>query len=74
MQGSGSQVCLTSVNLQTGAPNISQTPAKTTKVIRAAELSSKIYLETEAGVDVYVNKLKEALLSAVRAGHIARVQ
>lgn len=56
--------------LQTGA---SQPPAKTTKVIRAAELSSKTYLETEADVDVYVNKLKEALLSAVRAGHIARV-
>lgn len=49
-------------------------PAKTTKVIRAAELSSKTYLETEADVDAYVAKLKTALLAAVHAGQIARIQ
>lgn len=49
-------------------------PVKTTHVIRAAEFSSKTYLETEADVDVYVQKLKAALLEAVRSGQIARIQ
>ena len=49
-------------------------PVKTTHVIRAAEFSSKTYLETEADVDVYVEKLKAALLEAVRSGQIARIQ
>jgi hypothetical protein len=49
-------------------------PVKTTHVIRAAELSSKTYLETEADVDTYIEKLKAALLEAVRSGQIARVQ
>lgn len=48
--------------------------AKTTRVIRAAELSSKPYLETEADVDAYVTKLKAELLEAVRAGQFARIQ
>jgi hypothetical protein len=48
--------------------------AKTTKVIRAAELSSKPYLETEADVDAYVAKLKAELLEAVRAGQFVRIQ
>jgi hypothetical protein len=60
--------------LQTGQPNVPVPVAKTTRVIRAAELSSKTYLETEADVDTYVAKLKEALLAAVRAGQIARIQ
>ena len=64
----------TTTPLQTGAPNVPQPPAKTTKVIRAAELSSKTYLETEADVDAYVAKLKTALLAAVHAGQIARIQ
>jgi len=59
--------------LQTGSANL-QPPVKTTKVIRAAELSSKTYLETEADVDAYVNKLREALLATVRAGGLARIQ
>jgi hypothetical protein len=50
------------------------TPVKTMRVIRAAELSSKTYLETEADVDAYVEKLKAALLEAVRTGQIARIQ
>jgi len=49
-------------------------PVKTTYVIRAAELSSKTYLETEADVDVYVEKLKAALLETIRSGRIARIQ
>ena len=57
---------------QTGSPNVP--PAKTTKVIRAAELSSKTYLETEADVDAYISKLKDELMAAVRAGQIARIQ
>jgi hypothetical protein len=60
--------------IQTGGPNVPPPPAKTTKVIRAAELSSKTYLETEADVDTYVAKLKAELLKAVHAGHIARIQ
>jgi hypothetical protein len=60
--------------LQTGAASVPQPPAKTTKVIRAAELSSKTYLETEADVDAYLSKLQAELLAAVRAGHIARIQ
>ena len=49
-------------------------PVKTTHVIRAAEFSSKTYLETEVDVDVYVEKLRAALLEAVRSGQIARIQ
>ena len=60
--------------LQTGQANVPAPVAKTTRVIRAAELSSKTYLETEADVDTYVAKLKEALLAAVRAGQMARIQ
>jgi hypothetical protein len=59
--------------LQTGSANL-QPPVKTTKVIRAAELSSKTYLETEADVDAYVHKLRQALLATVRAGGLARIQ
>ncbi len=60
--------------LQTGQPNVPALVAKTTKVIRAADLSSKTYLETEADVDAYVAKLKAELIAAIRAGHIARIQ
>jgi len=60
--------------LQTGQPNVPAPVAKTTKVIRAADLSSKTYLETEADVDAYVAKLKAELITAIRAGHIARIQ
>ena len=58
----------------TGQPNVPTPVAKTTKVIRAADLSSKTYLETEADVDAYVVKLKTELVAAIRAGHIARIQ
>ena len=60
--------------LQTGQPNVPAPAAKATRVIRAAELSGKTYLETEADVETYVAKLKAELLAAIHAGHKARVQ
>ena len=60
--------------MQTGQPNGPPPVAKTTRVVRAAELSSKKYLETETDVEQYVAQLKAELLSAVRAGQIARIQ
>ncbi|MFZ4482232.1 MAG: BREX system P-loop protein BrxC, partial [Rhodoferax sp.] len=60
--------------VQLGQPNVTVPAAKTTKVIRAAELSSKTYLETEADVNVFVEALKSELMAAVRAGQIARIQ
>lgn len=59
---------------QTGTAKVLQAPAKTTKVVKASEFSSKTYLETEADVDAYISKLKEELLAAVRSGQIARIQ
>ncbi|MDY7573079.1 BREX system P-loop protein BrxC [Actimicrobium sp. CCI2.3] len=60
--------------LPTIQPNAPTPAPKTTQVIRAADLSSKTYLETEADVDAFLSKLKQALLAAVRAGQIARIQ
>lgn len=58
-----------------GPGQTSEPPSvKTTHVIRAAEFSSKTYLENEADVDIYVEKLRAALLGAVRSGQIARIQ
>jgi hypothetical protein len=59
---------------QAGAGNVPQAPAKTTKVVKASEFSTKTYLETEADVDAFISKLKEELLAAVRSGQIARIQ
>ncbi len=64
----------TSKPSQIGAGNGPQAPAKTTKVVKASEFSTKTYLETEADVDAYISKLKEELLAAVRSGQIARIQ
>ncbi len=64
----------TSQPLGTGQANRPAPTPKKTKVIRAADLSTKTYLETEADVDAYINALKTDLLAAVRAGHIARIQ
>jgi hypothetical protein len=54
--------------LQTGQPNVPPPVAKTTRVVRAAELSTKKYLETEADVDVYVAKLEAELLARRACG------
>uniref|UniRef100_UPI004047A6D3 BREX system P-loop protein BrxC n=1 Tax=Mariniflexile sp. TaxID=1979402 RepID=UPI004047A6D3 len=59
---------------QPGTTSAPPAPAKTTKVVKASELSTKTYLETEADVDAYISKLKEELLAAVRAGQITRIQ
>ena len=48
--------------------------AKTTRVIRAAELSSKAYLETKEDVDAFVGTLKTELMAAIEAGQKTRVQ
>jgi hypothetical protein len=58
----------------TGTGIVPNAPAKTTKVVKASEFSTKTYLETEADVDAYISKLKEELLAAVRSGQIARIQ
>ncbi len=60
--------------LQTGKPNVPVSVPKITRVVRAAEFSSQAYLETEADVDAYLDKLKVELLAVVHAGHKARVQ
>ena len=60
--------------IQTDQANAPSVIAQTPRVIHAAEFSSKTYLETEADVDAYIAKLKDALLTAVRAGQIARIQ
>ena len=64
----------TSKPVQTGQPNVPTPVVKTTRLIRAADFSSKTYLETEADVDAFVVKLKAELMAAVRAGQIARIQ
>lgn len=58
-----------------GTAQVSQTIApKPAKVIRAADLCSKSYLETEGEVDDYLGKLKTELLAAIKAGQRARIQ
>ena len=61
--------------INVSAAQTSQTVApKPAKVIRAADLSNKSYLETEAEVEEYLAKLKAELLAAIRAGQRARIQ
>jgi hypothetical protein len=60
--------------VQVGSPNVPAPAAKPTRVIRAAELSAKTYLETEADIDAYVSRLREALVAAINSGQKARVQ
>lgn len=49
-------------------------PPKPSRVIRAADFNTKSYLETEAEVNDYINKLKAELVAAIRAGQRARIQ
>ena len=61
--------------INVGSAPITQTVTpKPARVIRAADFSSKSYLETEAEVDDYLSKLKAELLAAIRAGQRARIQ
>ncbi len=65
----------TSTVINLGSAQTPQTVApKPAKVIRAADLSSKSYLETEAEVDDYLVKLRTELLAAINAGQRARIQ
>ena len=65
----------TATVINISATHTSQTVApKPAKVIRAADLSSKSYLETEAEVEEYLAKLKAELLAAIRTGQRARIQ
>lgn len=57
-----------------GASTITLPAPKPTQVIRAAELSVKSYLETDAEVDAYLSRLKAELLAAIRSGKRARIQ
>jgi len=56
------------------APIIQTVTPKPARVIRAADFSSKSYLETEAEVEDYISKLKAELLAAIKAGQRARIQ
>jgi hypothetical protein len=60
--------------MQTGQPNVPAAVTKTTRVVRAADFSSKTYLETEADVETFVANLKVELLAAIHAGQLARFQ
>ena len=60
--------------MQSGPPNVPPPVAKTTRVFRAADLSSKSYLETEADVDAYVAKLKGEPRAVILAAQMASVQ
>jgi len=61
--------------INVGSATITQTVTpKPARVIRAADYSSKSYLETEAEVDDYLGKLKAELLATIRAGQRARIQ
>ena len=58
----------------TGTGTHAGTAPKPTAVIRASELATKSYLESEGEVDAYLTALKEALLEAIRSGQRARIQ
>jgi hypothetical protein len=58
-------------NTTPASPAVAPKPAK---AIRAADLCSKSYLETEAEVDEYLEKLKAELLAAINAGQKARIE
>jgi hypothetical protein len=57
----------------TGNSPTASTP-KPARVIRAAELSPSIYLETEAEVEAFVAKLKAELIGTIHSGKRARIQ
>ena len=55
-----------------GQPVVMAVP-KPAKVIRAADLASQAYLETEAEVEDYIARLRAELLAAIKAGQRARI-
>jgi len=72
------EVTTTSAPGPEGAPTPSPPPtppaAKPIRVVRAADLNAKTYLENEQDVDDYVAKLRTELMAAIAAGHRARIQ
>jgi hypothetical protein len=60
----------TSTVLTTAPKSVAPKPSK---VIRAADLSPTIYLETEAEVETYIARLKAELLDAIKARQRARI-
>ena len=46
---------------------------KPTRVIRAADLATQSYLESEAEVEDYLARLRVELLAAIKAGQRARI-
>lgn len=47
---------------------------KPSKVVKAADLTTKVYLESGADVESYVAKLKDELMAIINAGQRARIQ
>lgn len=60
--------------LTTGTPSVTTKVAKPTRVVRAADIATKSYLETEADVDAYLASLKTELMDVIKSGHKARLQ
>jgi len=48
-------------------------PPKPVRSIKAAEVTGKIYLETESDVDEYLSKLREKLIEAIKEDAKVRV-
>lgn len=71
VQDSGSSATTTVLPTTPAAPVFVSKPSKT---IRAADLTTKSYLETEEDVEAYVNQLRQQLLAAIQSGHKARIQ
>ncbi|AWI80381.1 ATPase [Parazoarcus communis] len=61
----------TTSTLTTSPPVVAPKP---TQVVRAADCTSKTYLETEQDVDAYLARLKAELLKVIQAGQRARLQ
>ena len=68
VQEPGSNTTATTVN--TGSAPAAPKPSK---VIRAADLLPSIYLETEADVEGYIEKLRTELLETIHSGKRARI-
>ena len=62
---------------QTGTKGIGETTGKgykSTRTIKAADVSSKTYLESEDDVETYIAQLRKELLAVIQSGQKARIQ
>lgn len=55
-------------------PSITIPQVKPTTSIRAANLTTKTYLESEADINAYLTRLKEELMKAIATGQRARIE